>query len=141
MARAAVAPLLAARSSLRPSPPACGGRRCGRFTVDELFPKPSESPVERHLDCVRLKSEHLGDLASRQVGAVLERDELAVALAEAGHRGCELESTRGVVLEIAGCRRLRRLVDELEPVSEELADTAPRDPEQPGDGLATRRVV
>ena len=45
-----------------------------------------------------------------------------------------------VFFEIARRDRFRRLNDKFEPMIEEVVDASPRYPEQPRDGLPTRRV-
>ena len=63
--------------------------------------QPAESAVQRDLDRVRLRALELGDLSGREIGAVAERDELAIAGLETGHRSRDLDSADRVILEVA----------------------------------------
>jgi hypothetical protein len=56
-----------------------------------------ERAVQRHLDGVRALPEQSGDVLRLQVGAVAERDQLAVAHAQARHRRSEVEPQDGEI--------------------------------------------
>jgi len=96
--------------------------------------------VERDLDGVDAHPEQLADLLRGQVGAVAEGDELAVACVEGGDGAGELEPPDGVAGEVARGRPLRHLLDRLLAVGHVRGDAAARDPDQPRDRVALRRV-
>src|SRR5215216_4760598 len=96
--------------------------------------------MQGHFDRIRLCPLELGDLARREVGAVAERDQLAVPLLEAPDRARNRDSPQRVVLEVAVVSGLQLLRDVLELRRPSL-DAAPRDPDQPRDRLALARVV
>src|SRR4051794_38017269 len=56
----------------------------GGAFLGQVVTQAREGAMERNLDSVRALAEQLGDLPHLEVGAVAERDELAVAFAEAG---------------------------------------------------------
>ena len=58
------------------------GARPGAGVSSSSLAQPRERAVQRDLDGVRLHAEDLADPLGRQVGAVAERDEVAVALVE-----------------------------------------------------------
>jgi hypothetical protein len=98
-------------------------------------------PVERDLDGVRLELEQIGDLADLQIGAVAQRDQLPVALAESGDGGVECEPVDRIRLEIARRLDLRRLARKRRARRKSTLNRPPRDAEQPGDRLSLGRVV
>ena len=87
--------------------------------------------VERDLDGVRLQADELADLAGGQVGAVAERDQLAVALAERRHRPAKVEPRRRVGIELSRRDLIGHLGDGERLRTEVLADLSSGDPDQP----------
>ena len=90
--------------------------------------------MERDLDGVHSQAEQLGDLFGGQVGAVAERDELAVAEAEGCHRGLH----RQPVDVVEGAARILgqfvdRLVRQPGRFAVPVGDAAARNSEEPGD--------
>ena len=63
--------------------------------------------MERDLDRVRLRPVELGDLARSEIGAVAERDQLAVAVLEVRDRARERNLAERLVLEVAVIGRRR----------------------------------
>src|SRR5581483_4870964 len=105
----------------------------------EVLAEAPERPVERDLDRVRAQLEQLSDLARGEVGAVAERDELAVALVEPRHRLAELKpAERALLVPLA--RALRRLVDRRLPAERGVGDAAADDADEPGGRIAAARV-
>src|SRR5581483_5732660 len=80
-----------------------------------------------------LRAEQLGDLRRREVAAVAERDQLAVAVAQLGERAGEHHPPDGLLLEVAAVGRLHRLVVLPRP-RQEVVGAPARDAEQPCDG-------
>src|SRR5919204_6563256 len=97
--------------------------------------------MECDLDGVRLHPDDLSDLARGEIGAVTERDELALALVERGDGLRDLETPERIVLEIArrglvldiGLGETRR--------TRRLGDAPPCDADQPRNRVAFPRVV
>jgi hypothetical protein len=96
--------------------------------------------VQSHFDGVRAQVERLGDLARCQVGAVAQRDQLAVALVEARDRVRQHEAPESHILEVALVKALGNLPGELEGRRPPL-DQPSGDADQPGQRLTFLRVV
>jgi len=115
-----------------------GFRLLARLLPLELDPKAPERPVQRDLDRVRPELEQLPDLPGGEIGAVTERDELAVAFVEPAERAGKVEPKRRVPF---GHRQLWRVLDELQPAGEQVLDGASGDSDEPSRRRAPARVV
>ena len=96
--------------------------------------------MERHLDRVRLQAEELADLAGSQVGAVAERDQLAVAVAERRHRLAKIEPRRRVGIELSRRDLVRQLRHGERLRAEVLADLSSGNADQPRGRIALAGV-
>ena len=110
-----------------------------RFVGSENSPQPARGPGGAR-PRPRSSAEQLRDLPRRQVGAVAERDQLAVALVELRDRSRHASrrtssSSRSPVARPRPSLIRRRLG------ARPAVDAAAGDPDQPGDRLALRRVV
>src|SRR6266851_4882371 len=56
-------------------------RRCARRVLDKLGAKPLERSVQRDLDSVRAHVHDLRNLGGREIGAVPQREQIAVTVA------------------------------------------------------------
>src|SRR3954447_26087244 len=66
----------------------------------QLRAKLPVQPVDRDLDGVRLEAEQLGNLARGEIGAVAERDELALTVREAGDRRAHGEDVGSLLVDV-----------------------------------------
>src|SRR5205823_8704068 len=87
--------------------------------------------MERDVDCSRLHREQLSDLARAEIGAVPERDELAVEVAEGRDRGSDREPQKGLALELVRCRRLPDVARWERPPAQEVVDARAGDSDEP----------
>ena len=87
--------------------------------------------MERDVDCSRLHREQLSDLARAEIGAVPERDELAVEVAEGRDRGSDREPQKGLALELVRCRRLPDVARWERPPPQEVVDARAGDSDEP----------
>src|SRR4051812_16432210 len=109
-----------------------GGGFALRAIAGEVLAQACERAMQGDLDRVRPLVEQLGDLAHLEVGAVAERNELAVALAKTGDRsphGQPLERVRLDVLRGAHVVHLRAHGG---PAAKVICDAGARDAEHPG---------
>ena len=84
--------------------------------------------------------ERLGDLPRGEIGAVAERDQLAVAVVEARDSTRQGQTADRCFFEVARIGAFGELGCELEAWRSTF-DQAPRDSDQPGERLAFARVV
>ena len=109
--------------------------------VLELDLQPGAAAMEGDVDGVRRQFEDLGDLARAEVGAVAERDELAVLRLEPRDGIDDGEALGDLVREILRRRLIVGLVGRQRPGTLVLHDAGARDADEPAERLPALRVV
>ena len=102
--------------------------------------QPSERPMERDVDQVPTDAHELGDLGCPEA-RVVQGEQLPIALAEL--RSClrEGQPPDDLLLGVVDRSIAGGIEREVDRCREALVETAPSDPEQPGDRLTLSRIV
>ena len=96
--------------------------------------------MERDLYGIRPQSEDLRDLPRLQVRAITHGDEFALARVEGRDRRVKIDSAYDFLLEITGGRDIC-VIRHRVPRPHHRLQLTTGDPDQPGDGVAFRRLV
>src|SRR6478672_5790894 len=99
--------------------------------------QPPERPMQRHLDRVRLRVHHLGDLRRGQLRPVAQGDQFLVSLAQLLQGAVERHPAHRVLLDAPGRRDLvrLRLVRRSPALRERVVGAPTGDAEQPAERL------